>query len=284
MFMCQQAVRDLKWAIESPSLIEHPAVESISISPSRTVDDVDPDDLRSFLEHQTSHRVGYYFESLVHYWLLKIRDVHFVGKRLQIQDGKRTVGELDFLYRDEEGALTHMETAVKFFLHFPEDNSSRSHFIGPNAADNFERKMNRLFDHQLPVSQQLYPDIEKRVAYVKGRMFYHPTQNVPEVLPTPLAADHLRNTWLRCSEVDWFHQKHADCAFRILRKPLWLANERVGSDECSTLMSVAELTKSLASHFTESNHPNLVGILESRGSQFVEVARVFVVEDGWPGI
>lgn len=282
--MFNLAIRDLKWAVESPSLIDHPMMESGQVSPNTWADDVDTEDLQNFLNDQASHRVGYYFESLVHYWLLKVRCVDLVGKRLQIQDGKRTVGELDFLYRDENGALTHMETAVKFFLYFPEDNSSGSYFIGPNAADNFERKMNRLFDHQLPVSQQRYPDIEKRVACVKGRMFYHPTHQVPAALPAPLAADHLRDTWLRFSEIDWFQHHHGGCAFRILRKPHWLANEIVASDGTVPLMSVDELIKSLTTHFTDSNHPNLISVLELRDSQFVEVDRVFVVENSWPGI
>jgi len=277
-----RAVRDLRWAIESPSLVDEVNV-SASDCNSVQLPTIDSGDLQIFLADYTSHRVGYYFESLIHYWLLKIRNVDFIGKRLQIQDGKRTVGEIDFLYRDEQNRLTHLETAVKFYLHDPQDNPSGSHFIGPNAADNFERKIKRLLEHQLPVSERAYPDIQRRIAFVKGRIFYHPQLTRPTALPDSLAADHLKNTWLRHADINWFHGVHADGLFRILRKPHWLSDE-VGMTDDDSLLTTEQLTSQLNTHFSDSSHPNLISVLKPDSTRFREVDRVFVVHNSWPAV
>lgn len=173
---------DLTWAIASPSLLA-----DCPVVPDFDPDRVDPEHLAAFLAETPGHRVGRYFERLVLYWLQYVRRVEIVAKSLQIREGNRTVGEIDLLFRDEQHRLNHWEIAVKFYLHFQHKNLSGSHFIGPNAADTFERKMERLFGHQLPRSEASFPEVEIRQAFVKGRIFYHPNQELPHELPMRLA-------------------------------------------------------------------------------------------------
>ena len=189
--MQTQAVRDLIWAINSPSLIRLRAEDVSSNWPVCEESDFDPPALQDCCDIRSQYRVGRYFEDLVHFYLKSIRRFEIVERGLRIEENGRTVGELDFLYRREDDALCHCETAVKFFLHTAESNDSGSHFIGPNSADNFERKTRRLFEHQLPLSEVRFPEVARREAFVKGRIFYHPRQAVPNTLPALLAGNHL---------------------------------------------------------------------------------------------
>ena len=160
-------LRDLTWAINSQSLLTESPLARLDPS------EVDPEHLRRFLEDDPSRRVGRYFERLVLYWLTHVRKVEVIASSLQIRDGNRTIGEIDLLFRDEQGRVTHWEIAVKFYLYLSSGTFIGSHYIGPNAGDTFERKMERLFDHQLPRSITHFPEVEVRQALVKGRMFYH---------------------------------------------------------------------------------------------------------------
>lgn len=258
-----QAVADLLWVVNSPSLVDDEVTD-----PSLSAEAVDSDRLAGFLEDRRSHRVGRYFESLVLFWLQEICEFQIVASGLQVQDGTRTVGEIDFVFRDGAGTLQHWETAVKFFLHCP--RQSESDFPGPNASDNFERKMTRLFEKQLRLSESVFPEVTTRRAFVRGRMFYHPDVGEPETLPERLSADHQRGVWIRESELEWFepYQAASGC---VASKPHWLAPPV----EASELIAVPELVRHLRQHFEQTRYPALVmlpGVVD----------QMFVVSDSWP--
>jgi uncharacterized protein len=278
--MTSQAARDLCWAINSPSLIRT-SIEHSACWPVCEAAEVAPESLQNFCDQHARHRVGQYFEDLVHFYLKAVRNYEIVEHGLQIQEGGRTVGELDFLYREADGGLHHCETAVKFYLYIPESNESGSQFIGPNAADNFERKTQRLFDHQLKLSEERFPMVVKREAFVKGRIFYHPLKDAPEELPTALAADHLRGVWIRESELEWLKSSGADAKFRAARKPLWLAPDVATVDD-SELRSVDEICDQVRQHFTERRTPQLINALVVCDGVWLESQRIFVVSDQWP--
>lgn len=270
-----QAVRDLRWVMNSPSLITN----GLNHSPHNS--QIDAANLGRFLKNTTSHRVGHYFESLVHYWLKHVRCVNMIADRQQIFEGKQTVGELDFLFEDENGGLTHLETAVKFFLYLPGELPTGERFIGPNPADNFQCKIDRLFEHQLPISEAYFPDIQQRCAFVKGRIFYHPALARPKSLPSPMSDNHLRNTWLYRRDVEWFREQHPDSLFRVLPKPYWLADDQIDCEN-ESLLSVNTLLQRIDDDFTAFNRPRLVSVLKRIDDQCREVDRVFVVDDCWP--
>lgn len=267
--MASQAIRDLLWVLKSPSLITgSQVVEPVAIEG----DDIDESLLDAFLAERRGHRVGRYFESLVLFWLEHIRQVEIVASAVQIRDEKRTLGEIDFLFRDECGRLNHWETAVKFFLHFP--RAEGSHYPGPNASDNFERKMTKLFDRQLKLSERHYPDVEVRRAFVKGMIFYHPAARVPEVWPERLAEEHLQGRWIRESELERLGV-YAEAEGQILDKPFWLA-----PPDPHKGLPIPELSKQLKRHFSESSHPLLLSL---NSPQHDEFESTFVVPDAWPG-
>lgn len=280
-------LRDLVWAVGSrPLIVDCPIIASHdprkAESPPFDSTQVDPDHLAEFLQESSGRRVGRYFERLILFWLKHIRRVEVVAESLQIRDGNRTIGEIDLLFYDERRRLTHWEIAVKFYLHFHHPNPIGSQYIGPNAADTFERKMERLFEHQLPRSESHFPDVTLREAFVKGRIFYHPQHGPPESLPTHLAPDHLRGLWIRSSEIDQISGS-SDASYRILEKPFWLAEETADSAD-NDLLSPVELPEALAQHFFESDRPVLISQLAPDQSSLVESQRIFVVSENWPDV
>lgn len=268
--MSSQAVEDLIWVINSPSLVTG---ENVASPHKLDRGDIDLERLEAFLGPQPVHRVGRYFESLLHYWLVHLRQVELIEAGLQIRDGKRTIGEIDFLYRNESGVLVHCEASVKFFLHYPRQGVSD--YPGPNASDDFERKATKLFDQQLPLSKQHAPDVEVREAFVKGMIFYRWQQQSPAQRPARMSDDHLRGQWLRESELDMLAAR-PDTEGTIAEKPHWLA------PALGPAMPAPELADRLRRHFaSERPHPVML-CLRGTSGESVQSERAFVVNDRWP--
>tara|TARA_R110002111_G_scaffold2705_4_gene17928 strand:- start:11938 stop:12822 length:885 start_codon:yes stop_codon:yes gene_type:complete len=277
-----QALRDLKWAVTSPSLITQPRAEEHlpEVSDFQTVDQRH---LEDFIAPYSHFRIGQYYEGLVLYWLEHIRKLKIIARHQQVFEESRTVGEIDVLFEDEAGVLTHWEIAVKFYLYYPEVNPVDSHFIGPNVKDSFERKMRRLFEYQLPLSQTHFPDVTRRQAFVKGMIFYHPDHCSPTQLPEKLSPTHPRGTWLHLSELSRLTEQHGELLFLIREKPEWLSAVLCSRTD-ARLRSFADLQSQLETHFQELDRPILISALTCQQSICHEVDRVFIVSDSWPAI
>ena len=155
-------VRDLAWVMSSPSMLKDDAPqhsvfteEDCELLFDKALDKLyelenNPTHLLSYLERFPSQRVGRYFEILVQYWLEHLTEFEVIASNLQIHKGKRTLGEIDFLF-SHDNQLIHWETAVKYFLQLTPDCDEQG-YIGPNAADNLALKKARLLNIQLPRS------------------------------------------------------------------------------------------------------------------------------------
>ncbi|WP_339730547.1 DUF1853 family protein [uncultured Gimesia sp.] len=275
-----QQVRDLKWAITSPSLIRQSS-EDENFSEVPDFQAIDVPHLERYLTPYSHFRIGQYYEGLILYWLEHIRRLKIIARHQQVFEENQTVGEIDVLFEDEAGVMTHWEIAVKFYLHCPEDNPVGSQFIGPNVKDSFERKMRRLFEHQLPLSQTHFPDVTRRQAFVKGMIFYHPDHSSPTQLPEKLSPTHVRGTWLHLSELSRLTEQHGELLFLIREKPDWLS-EALCNKADERLLSFADLQSQLKTHFQEQTRPILISALTCQQSICHEVNRVFIVTNSWP--
>ena len=247
----------------------------------------EPAPLLSYLEQLSSHRVGRYFEALTHYWLEHLTEFEVVAKNLQIRDGKQTLGEIDFLFR-ENNQLIHWETAVKYYLQLTPDCQEHE-FIGPNTTDNLASKIERIFKKQLPRSTQENLDREldglvgtdsiQRQAFVKGWLFYRgPCETNSDYLSS-LNPDHLKGFWIRHGKED-LPQQTQDALWTVLTKPYWLAPKL--SPTNSGLLSRDKLKGQLESHFKTKESPLLVAQLEPYNSGYLETLRGFIVSPQWP--
>lgn len=261
---------DLLWAINSPTLLG-PLDDGVSpLDPSQ----VDRDELATFLRERPDHRVGHYFENLVHFWLKHIRGVEIVAHRQPVRDGERTLGELDFIFRDEAGLLHHWEIAVKFYLLTKPDGGALPRYLGPNTTDSLERKIARLNEHQLPLSQHVHPDIHQRRAFVKGRIYYHPSATQKSAGLPDLNPAHLRGIWIHRNELKTFLANHPYQTTACVRlpKPFWLtaAGDRI------TLNELLALTEH---HFASATNALHIALLDEHHN---ETQRLFIVPDEWP--
>lgn len=266
-----RAVADLIWAINSPTLVVSPEAQP---QPLPRVDraTINKHQLQAFLDSDPSNRVGRYFERLVHFYLQCIQRYEIVANQQQIKVDGRTVGEVDFLYRDHAGLLSHLEVAVKFYLYLPDCQHNGSHFIGPSSSDTFERKTDRLFGRQLPLSRTHRPEVNRRHAMMKGRIYYPARCTNVDVTPKHLAKGHLRGTWLRASELETF-QTDPSWNYHLLRKPHWLTVDPDGPS-----LDRNQFRQFVDNHFEINTLPLHFAVVRNGH----ENARLFVVTDGWP--
>ncbi|MEM7559651.1 MAG: DUF1853 family protein [Planctomycetota bacterium] len=281
----EQLTSDLEWVISSPSLLDSKALPTFEFPPeTRTrFQAVDSSDLTSFMDEQCrSHRVGDYFEALVHFALRELAGFNISLAHHQIFDGPRTIGEIDFLLEDSLGRSLHLEVAVKFFLHLGKvaGLAGERALIGPNPADNLHRKLEHLQRHQLPLSERLEHQVDDRKLMMLGRVHHHFLAK-PAMDCRQLSSNHLDGIWCRHSEIRDLVSSYAKSMFRLQRKPFWLSRELNPE-----WLAREELLARIEKHFLASTSSLLFSIMEEDAAKDLASVEtpVFVVSDTWPEV
>lgn len=287
-----QGYRDLIWVAESQSLVRD-ELTTVLLSQGqrdrlRRGDYIEAFD-RFLTRHDgvLSHKVGLYFELLVEFLITHVLQGRMIERGQQVMENGRTVGEVDFIF-ELNASIWHLETAVKFYLFVPEGRALAERLVGPNSKDNFEAKMNRLFDHQLPLSRVAFPEVTKRVAFVKGRIFYphsiSPSNAMSALMAgaaDPLNVSHEQGVWCRAADCKMFFSQVEIDSYVIRKKPHWLANVHRTID-CADVLTCSQMTAYLAKHFHDSKRPLMISSLSETDGNLTEVRRIFVVDDSWP--
>ncbi|MDO1500595.1 DUF1853 family protein [Winogradskyella maritima] len=99
-----------------------------------------------------NQRLGKRIEEFVEFCLNGSDVISHLKKSLQIKSGKQTIGELDFLFIENNNPI-HLEVAYKFYLHDPNlgDLKTIESWVGPNKKDNLYLKSEKLRLKQLPL-------------------------------------------------------------------------------------------------------------------------------------
>jgi hypothetical protein len=228
----QPVVRDLAWLIGTPPLLT-PTPDTPGFSgvywPSTTYFsellaetlpllqalDQDPAALIAHSENSRDYRLGVYVERLLSFWLAHPDNPRYalVTANLPVRDHGITLGELDYLVRDKrDGALTHWELAVKFYLGRPEADVDQQ-WLGPGLHDRLDIKRDHLCQQQLQLSQRSITreaiavhlaataqaplnDLPiARVCWLKGRLFAAADARWAVADPAQGNADALRGRW-----------------------------------------------------------------------------------------
>lgn len=317
-----QYVADLAWIIySSPLLGDKPLSpelqESELTAPAFTSQMGHPEPKRSWLEQLTtlnhapsalihhiesrpSTRVGFYYEALVSYLLSAFPDVSLIAEHLQLQENGRTLGEIDFLFRDElSQQVIHLETAVKFYLGsqaWQDHHTPFKHWLGPMIKDRLDLKTQHLINHQSQMchsdafqklaTQSNIPTPTQRQVLLQGYLFTHPTHQ----MPLPYSPENTGSTqqprWFSRSEINAFLSD--DQAYIILKKPFWLSPFH--SKEHNPLLNLESLKEQLDSLILQWNRPILVSTLNPNQASdcnhalYQENNRCFIVPDNWAGI
>jgi uncharacterized protein len=232
--------------------------------------------------------LGRYFEALVQTVVSMSDQVTGFHPNVVIHDGERTRGELDLVYAqagpDNSNQWIHLELAIKFYIGAG-DRCDPFGWYGPAMRDTLGRKLNRLFDHQLPLAvsdvgsgvlRQLTVDAVHSEALVLG-MLFHPLaawRDGNRDAPPMIAENHPAGWWLRRSDLDQLSlmPEAPETTWRVLSKPEWMAQADSVDENLPGLKDFSE-------HLTAVAHPHPVMAAALVGG--VERHRGFVVPDGW---
>jgi len=282
-------VRDLVWAIASPPLMRAAGNSCTWFSDDwyqqRYLDsgawlqqlDRDPTPLLEAVAAQKDRRLGNYFETLWAFWLEADERYDLVARNLPVREGGDTLGELDFIIRDNRSGLNyHWEVAVKFYLGV-DDTSLLHNWHGPGKRDRLDIKLQHLRERQslicrLPQTQamlqELGLEIEGCAVILKGRLFYPRTPAEPRP-PEGACDSHLRSYWFRLA--DFLASTDDGERFVPLLRTGWMsAHSEVSASGCSR----RELEHAIAQGVYRLPL-YLLRIGASRGS------RLFLVPDDW---
>ncbi|AMD00477.1 DUF1853 family protein [Halomonas chromatireducens] len=303
-------VRDLAWLVLAPDLIctgwpGRPSREALGLVDDRQLTDflhrleAAPQGLERRVGSTVDGRMGLYHERLWQFLLDAAPGTRLLAHNLRIHQGKRTLGELDLLYRRRNDPMPfHLEVAIKFYLGLPAgpgDSWDQARWIGPGGADSLASKREHLHRHQLRLTERAEtrlairlhtrprdigptpePFIQPQLA-MPGVLFYPWRQALPP--PREAAHGHLRGEWLRWGE--W--RNFRDGLLRGTRaawlaKPHWLALPR---DEA--FAPLPDIEARLAQHFLGHGSPIQIALL-ARGARHTGdgFRRLFVVADDWP--
>ncbi|WP_275287310.1 DUF1853 family protein [Halomonas elongata] len=293
-------VRDLAWLLLAPDLLAlawpgrptRAALGLGSIEALRGYLDTQaalPEALETKAGAPGATRLGHYHERLWQHLLETAPTTRLLAHNLPIARERRTLGELDLLYRnDGDRTPVHLEVAIKFYLGLPEgpgEAHDQARWIGPGGLDSLAIKRAHLERHQLPMADmpeaQLAMSQRLGVAFggrlhqrlaMPGVLFYPYRHQVPA--PRQAHPAHQRGLWLHWR--DWpsiAATLPAQTRGTCMGKPHWLAPPRQ-----EALMPLTALSAWLDRHFASGGAPRQIALHDPvRGWR-----RLFVVDDAWP--
>lgn len=175
----------------------------------------------------SSLRLGKYVERFVAHQLAENTSVKVIAENLQIQEDKRTLGEIDFLI-EQNGQTVHIETIYKFYLYDPQFATNELEcWIGPNKKDSLIEKLTKLRKKQLPLlhteacktylaNHNLSASSMQQSVYFKAQLFV--PYSSPEVTFSLLNKACIVGFYIYRTELP----KFKDCKFYIPTKKDWL--------------------------------------------------------------
>ncbi|SHF41309.1 hypothetical protein SAMN02745148_02561 [Modicisalibacter ilicicola DSM 19980] len=293
-------VRDLAWLLHAPDLLTTPFAGRPSLGELGLEDpqrrrawlqgfEQAPQTIEARVGPSLVNRLGLYHERLWHFLLDQAPDTRLLAHNLTIRDTKRTLGELDLLYRHRRDAQpVHLELAIKYYLGLPqgpETPDSQARWIGPGCADSLAIKRQHAIDHQLSLALRPEaaealapfdaPPLTPRLALL-GLLFRPWSCESPLPAPREIAPGALFGDWLALSRWPSFRERIESIHTTrgaFLDKPHWLAPP-VDAD----LIDLESLTGALDRHFAQRRSPRQL-ILKHADERW---QRLFVVGNDWP--
>ena len=291
-------VRDIEASIKSPFLlndekqlpIDFLSIDNDVLEIWLTKLDNNPAELIEFTERYKTRRLGRYFENLLHFYFLFHPNIKVLEMGRQIFDGKRTIGEMDFVLKNKSTKeIVHIETALKYFAKEKYKSDFYS-FICPSGERTFGDKLDKTFNKQLKITElpqtkaylgkaNLLP--LKSYHYIKGTLFYHPSELKDFTHPN-LNCQHKKGWWILENEVDTLSDLSK---FKITHKLKWLSEEVFvkGTNEVG-LMAKKELISELKTHFEIISQGQLIVEFIEKENLWVENSRGFVLGNNWPNM
>ncbi|ALH95444.1 DUF1853 family protein [Acinetobacter equi] len=268
LFYKTPVVRQLAFALLSPNIIQKIPQELEVFYPFQLHDsqkwqnfytqykprleflDQNPNELQNFLNKLKSTRLGLRFEMLIWFWLLdsNYHPYEVLAHGLQIIQGPKTVGELDFVVKNtENNQIEHWEVALKYYL--GESDLTLKNWYGLNRSDTLFKKMYHFSQKQFQFSHVLDLEINEKFAVIKGQLYLPLYQNSLEI-PTWINLDRRLGNWGTC------FPKHAKKHHRLSRHE-WLCPHNNASSSHNKWWTDGLYFNSDSSHYYMYRSPSL---------------------------
>lgn len=250
-----------------------------------------PQELVNHVQARPTRRLGRLAEALIAFWLEHAPETELLACNLPVREGGRTLGEFDFILR-EQGAnrATHWESAVKFYLQLP-DAQAMSGYVGPGDNDTLGAKVDKVFQRQLALRESSagrkvlaaaqVEELDAR-AFLKGWLFYEGAPgNRSQGADAPgLSKTHWRGWWLRCVP-GWEQALDDACGYVILPRLQWLAWPWRTGD--AGVLDRSGLLAALGESMAEAADAVMVVQMhrEPGAAQWIEQSRGFVAPAAW---
>ena len=237
------------------------------------------DGLFDLLAGPRTHKLGIAFEALILWGLEQGLGYTCLGRDVQIQEGKRTMGALDLVVQAPDGAIEHWELAYKLFLQ-RDAHTDWSSWLGPGGRDRLDIKLRKMIDHQLPLSDtpQAIPVLKKLgVEHIdRHRMMLQGTLFRPWDSPPQRAVqghEDAQGLWIRQSQIGPLTRAYPRATWVQCHKPFWFGPAAPTSDALSTT-AFRQAVENGASPFPQlwSQHTH---------SNATDATLIFVVEETW---
>lgn len=99
-----------------------------------------------------NRRLGHQAEFVFLQLLNACSEYEVIAHSIQLIDGKRTLGELDYIIQNvETKEILHIELTYKFYILDKSISDPINQIVGPNRTDAFAYKLNKTRDKQMPL-------------------------------------------------------------------------------------------------------------------------------------
>ncbi len=313
----------MAWLLRSPSLFDQTLCGYAPYQHGLTTQETDswlqefdhhidhhPEDVSHIL--RSSHRrLGLYCEALLSFFFENIPtmehgDFDQVIRNFQLFSSephrktshrktshRKTIGECDFLLAKKQNPLIHIELAVKFYLQLNHEHDDWSNWIGPNAVDRLDIKLDRMLTHQLalphiPETQEVFKKLTLETEssdeiqsqhIIKGMLFF-PSKANTQTLPKSVNRHAPTGIWMTLSEFE-NHLIHSDNTFYVCDKMEWLTGPVGIEKSWATAQDIGvKLSELIRRAKKDARRFSGILILENQGSK--SILTIMVVDDHWP--
>tara|TARA_B100000963_G_scaffold355191_1_gene372982 strand:+ start:922 stop:1848 length:927 start_codon:yes stop_codon:yes gene_type:complete len=284
-------LQEIAWCVGSPTLMESsPGVKHVGEREAEAArmgfeawmeraisKGYDPNSIE---RESGNQRLGRRFERCVSDWFRYHPDWVVKAANHAVQLDNRTTGEIDLLLA-QDGALLHLELAVKFYLSTCASADWKT-WVGINPVDCLNTKLNK-FKTQLDLStrpevithlEQFGWKINRWAAWMKGWFFEHYQRITNPVLPLNASANCNVGWW--CHEKDWPEIWTSAGDWVAIAPHHWL-RVRHDANDVMTLANATELPINLS-----KKRGCMVAMVEREDDICKEIMRGIVVSDRWP--
>lgn len=188
--------------------------------------------------------LGKRVESFFKHYLTIQNTFEILVENLQIFHDKRTIGEIDFILKNNETAeKLHIELTYKFYLFDPNNSEEEAkNWIGPNRNDSLVEKISKLKEKQFPLLQSNFinnPIIKQHRKSIKQQVCFQGQLFIPfsykdyifeNINPNAIKGYYIKHTELtknHTSEFLFFIPKKQDWLIDPIHNIAWFSFEEI---------------------------------------------------------